>query len=138
MSKLEDIIQTAMNNLPVKYRSVLKETDIDNRVERIAEANNFDEQATARLDREVSYLVLRMHDTVTFMDRLEKKMGLSEAAVTEITKQVTQQIIQPMQKSVSKQEDEPVPVPPPPNDQQDKPPTPNYGGGSDPYREPPE
>jgi hypothetical protein len=138
MSKIEDIIETAMNNLPSDYRSVLKKTDINSSIKHIAEANNLDEQAAARLDREVTYLMLRMHGTVTFMERLEEKMGLSEAAVTEITKQVTQQIIRPMQKSVGGQENESIPVPPPPENQQDKPPTPNYGGNSDPYREPPE
>lgn len=139
MSSLESQIKTAFENLPDNYKSVLSKTDITTKVSEISDEVNLGKKETDVLDKEVTLLLLNISSTPDFITRLENKLRLEEDETLQITKAVTKRIIEPIEKQVSNKNGQngDVSVPKPPS-ASDKPPTPNYGGGSDPYREPAE
>jgi len=138
MNKLDQKIQDLFVKLPEDYQQAVGELDVYGAVDKIGEKRGLDQDKLARLDREVTYLILGMQDTPGFMLRLEEKVGLEEERVASITESVTEKIIKPLREKLESmngnpKEDMPVPPPPPNTDMPD---STSYGGASDPYREP--
>jgi len=136
VSKLQNKIKEAVSNLPDEYREAIGSTDVTRIVENIAKDFDLNPDEADHLDREATYLLLRIQRTQQFMARVEQKLGLTEQTVAKITEQITDRLIQPIIDDMSEETTKNMPVPPPPSENQD-PPTPDYGGTSDPYREPP-
>ena len=135
-SKLQNKIKEAVSNLPDEYREAIGNTNVTRIVENIATDFGLSPDEADHLDREVTYLLLRMHRTQQFMARIEQKLDITEQTVAKITDRVTNRLIQPIIESMSDEEiTESVPIPPPPPNT-DMPDSTSYGGASDPYREP--
>jgi phage-related tail protein len=140
-TKLDNKIQEMFSKLPKEYRIAVSKVNIESKVDKISDQYELSEDETVRLDREVTYLVLHLQNTAKFMLRLEDKLGWSEDKLADITKSVTEKIVRPLQNKIAANEnldESKIPVPKPPSQDNNTPPTPDYGGGSDPYREPPE
>jgi hypothetical protein len=134
MANLEKTIQEALVNLPKEYRKAVNDFGLTAAVEEIADRQSLNEEQTHLLDKEVTMFILGIQDTAKFMVNIEDGLDLPGERVAEITTNVTEKILQPIQNKLP-DNDEP-PVPQPPGSQSGQAPETSYGGASDPYREP--
>ncbi len=139
-TKLDQKIQEMFSKLPSSYQKAVKAVEVERVIDKIGEDYQLSDKEVARLDREVTYLILHLQGTAQFMLRLEDKLNWSEEKVADITESITDEILRPLQEKLRKitgGNPDNVPVPEPPS-QNNEPPKPDYGGRSDPYREPSE
>lgn len=137
MAQSDEKIQKLLSDLPKAYQAAIKSLDVEKKINEIGEEYNLDESQEIYLDREVTYLVLRLSDAPDFITRIEDRLGISGEKAAGITNAVTDKILQPIQNRLEASEAKAdIPVPQPPSEGNT--PTPSYGGDTDPYREPPE
>jgi hypothetical protein len=134
MANLETKIQEARENLEVEYREALGSIDITSKIDRIAGELNLSKKKADKLDKEITFLVLRITDTPDFIERAEKKLDINDDQSLKLLTQVTEKILRPLQ-DIVRGSDQDMPVPPPPPNT-GMPDSSSYGGASDPYREP--
>lgn len=134
----EELLQQARDNLSDEYMEAVKAINLPERINNIGKQCDLSQEDTDILDQEVVYLVLHVTDSPEFTERLGEALSVDDEDLLEILNKVTASIIKPLQNTLGNKKGggEDVPVPPPPGSNNDGPPTPSYGGTSDPYREP--
>lgn len=137
MAQSDEKIQKLFAELPETYRLAVQKVDIEEEVNKIAGNHGLDEGQTVYLDREVTYLLLRLQSAADFITRIEKKLNVNGRKAAAITNDVTDQILRPVEEKLrSGDSDQKVPIPPPPPSSENAPDASSYGGGTDPYKEP--
>lgn len=133
MSELDKKIEKIEQNLPDDYLQVVSQFNVTSLVNEIAEKQGLNKKEADQIDKEVTYLLLDIQGPPEFLENIEDNIDLNHDQSLNIIKGVNEKILRPIEKRMEGS-DQQIPTPPPPN--KEGAPTPNYGGGSDPYREP--
>lgn len=136
--KPEKILQKSTKNLPKEYVEAVQRMNLAARINTLGSQHGLSDEEIDTLDQEIVYLLLDLTGPADFTERLSNNLSVDNEKLLKIIKHVTTDIIKPLQQNVRKQGGNPgkIPVPPPPESSDGGPPTPSYGGTSDPYREP--